>query len=134
ILNMLEDRISIVHGDLRTDLNWLGRARWDVVVSNPPYKKLGSGFINPKDSKAIARHEVMCTLDDVLSAASNLLKFGGKFAMVHRPDRFMDIVTGMRNVRLEPKRIRRVHPTFGKSPNLMLIEGVLGGKPHLKWL
>ena len=133
-LNGLENRISIVHGDITTGLEELDRAKWDVVVSNPPYKKMGSGLVNPKDSKAIARHELMCTLDDVLKTASKLLKFGGRFSMVHRPDRLMDILIGMREVQIEPKRIRLIHPFIDKAPNLILIEGVLGGKPYIEWL
>lgn len=133
-LNGLEHRVCIVHGDIKTGLGELGRGEWDVVVSNPPYKKLGSGLVNPEDAKAIARHEIMCTLDDVLRVGASLLKFGGRFSMVHRPDRFMDVVIGMREIGLEPKRIRLIHPSLGKAPNLMLIEGVLGGRPYLEWI
>lgn len=133
-LNRLEDRVSIVHGDIRTGLLELGVGKWDVVVSNPPYKKQGSGLVNPKSSKAIARHEIRCTLDDVLSTGAKLLKNRGKFAMIHRPDRFIEIVAGMRAVGLEPKRIRLVYPYVGKATNLVLIEAVLGGKPYLTWM
>lgn len=133
-LNGLDSRIEIVQGDISKGIVELEGGQWDVVVSNPPYKKYGSGLVNPNSSKAIARHEIMCTLEDVLRTGARLLKSRGRFFMIHRPDRFMDIVVGMRDVGLEPKRIRLVYPYIGKSPNLVLIEGVLGGRPHLVWM
>lgn len=134
VLNGLESRIDIVHGDISKGILELEGGQWDVVVSNPPYKKYGSGLVNPNSSKAIARHEIMCTLEDVLRTGARLLKSRGRFFMIHRPDRFMDIVVGMREVGLEPKRVRLVYPYIGKAPNLALIEGVLGGRPHLVWM
>lgn len=133
-LNNLGDRVSIIHGDISTGLEELGKGKWDVVVSNPPYKKRGSGLLNPESGKAIARHEILCTLDDVLKTGAGLLRDRGRFFMIHRPDRLIDILVGMRGVGLEPKRIRLVHPYIGKAPNLLLIEGVLGGRPYLKWM
>ena len=134
MLNGLESRVRIIAGDLKDAPDMLGKGRFTLVVSNPPYKKAGSGILNPEDDMAVARHEIFCTLEDVLKAASGLLCFGGRFAMVHRPDRLMDILTGMRQYRLEPKRIRLVHPQIHKAPNLVLIEAVFHGKPFLKWM
>ncbi|MGI6526670.1 MAG: tRNA1(Val) (adenine(37)-N6)-methyltransferase [Caldicoprobacterales bacterium] len=134
VLNGLESRVEILHADLKEAPEILGKGRYTLVVSNPPYKKAGSGIPNPDDIKAIARHEILCTLDDVLASAAGLLCSGGRFALVHRPERMMDILTGMRQHRLEPKRIRLVHPRVHKTPNLVLIEAVLSGRPYLNWM
>lgn len=133
-INSLESRVEILDADLKEAPEILGRGRYTLVVSNPPYKKAGSGICNPEDVKAIARHEILCTLEDVLISASKLLCVGGRFALVHRPERTMDILTGMRQYRLEPKRIRMVHPQLHKAPILVLIEAVLHGKPYLNWM
>ena len=133
-LNHLESRIRIIGGDLKEAPDLLGKGHFTLAVSNPPYKKAGSGIVNPHDAKAIARHEILCTLEDVLSAASKLLVVGGRFAMIHQTDRLMDILVGMRRYDLEPKRIRLVHPQPDKAPNLALVEAALYGKPHLQWL
>ena len=102
----------------------LGRAGLPLSFPIRRIKKAGSGILNPEDDMAVARHEIFCTLEDVLERASGLLCFRGRFAMVHRPDRLMDILTGMRQYRLEPKQIRLVHPQIHKAPNLVLIEAV----------
>ena len=133
-LNQLESRVSIICGDLKDASAMLGKGKFSLVVSNPPYKKAGSGFPNPQDHLAIARHEVCCTLGDVLNSASELLRPGGRFAMVHRPERMVDIIQGMRKAHLEPKRIRMVHTQINKAPCLMLVEAILQGKPYLNWM
>lgn len=133
-LNNLGVRVRIVHGDIRNSGEILGKNKYSLVISNPPYRKVGSGLINPSDSKALARHEILCTLEDVLASAAVLLESGGRFAMIHQTDRLVDIIYGMRRLKLEPKRIRLVHPKAGKPPNLVLIEGMLHGRPYLKWL
>jgi len=133
-LNDLQHRVEIIAGDIKDAPDMLGKGRFSLVVSNPPYKKAGSGIHNPEDHLAIARHEILCTLEDVLSAASRLLEVGGRFAMVHRPERIIDIIAGMRRFRLEPKRIRMVHSHMNKPPKLVLIEAVLHGRPFLNWL
>ena len=133
-LNNLDSRIDIIQGDIKEAPVMLGKGQYTLVVSNPPYKKAGSGIINPHDAKAIARHEILCTLEDILSVAAKLLVIGGRFAMIHQTDRLMDILMGMRQQRLEPKRIRLIHPQLNKAPNLVLIEATLHGKPHLQWL
>jgi tRNA1Val (adenine37-N6)-methyltransferase len=133
-LNKLENRIEIMQGDIKTVFGELGRGQYSLVVTNPPYKKAGSGIVSKYDAQAVARHEILCTLKDVLSTASSLLVNGGRFAMVHQTDRMADIIYEMRNVKLEPKRIQLVHPNKKKPPNIVLIEGVRNGKPHLKWM
>jgi len=134
LLNGLQDRIEIITGDLKESPYYLGTDKFQLVVANPPYKKLGSGLVNPNDAKAISRHEILCTLEDVLDAARKLLVWGGRLAMVHRPERMMDVLCGMRERNLEPKRIRLVHASVDKPPSMLLIEAVKGGKPHLAWM
>ncbi len=133
-LNNLSPRVCISADDIRGCYNTLGEGLYSLVVSNPPYKKIGSGIVNPESSKAIARHEILCTLDDVLDTAYRLLKVGGRFAMVHQAERLAEILVKMHNKKLEPKRIRLVHPNLRKAPNIVLIEAVKNGKPFLKWL
>lgn len=133
-LNCLDDRVNIVCADLKQSKELFGASSFDVVVSNPPYMNQGGGIINPSDTKAIARHEILCTLEDVISTAAKLLVPGGQFAMVHRPDRLADIMWFMRNYSIEPKYIRFVHPSPYKKANLMLIKGSRQGRPQLKML
>lgn len=133
-LNGLEDSIKIVCMDLKEAPRLLGKAGYDCVVTNPPYVKKECGINNPSETKAIARFEIMCTLEDVLVTARELLKPGGKLFMVHRTDRLVDIIYEMRKNGIEPKRIRFVHPSPGKRPNLLLIEGARGGNKELKFM
>jgi len=133
-MNCLEDRVKIVCGDIKDSVNLFGASSFDVVVTNPPYMNRGGGIINLSDTKAISRHEILCTLEDVIKSASKLLVPGGQFAMVHRPDRLADIIWLMRNYSLEPKYIRFVHPSPYKKPNLILIKGSRQGRPQLKML
>lgn len=132
-LNCLEDRVKFFGKDLKDKdfLKTLGR--FDVLTVNPPYKLTNSGIVNPSDSLAIARHEILCSLEDVIAAARVLLKDGGKMFMVHRPERLADIITLMRKYKIEPKRIRMVHPNIKKAPNIVLIEGQRDGGQFLKW-
>lgn len=134
ILNGLEDRIQIIEGDLKESPSYLGFNSYQLVTANPPYKKMGTGMVNPNKVKAAARHEILCNLDDVLKAASSLLTKGGRLSMVHRPNRIDDIILSMRDYGIEPKTIRVVYPSIKKAPNMLLIEGVLGARPHLTWL
>lgn len=133
-MNGLEERVKIVCGDIRNHSRLFGSSTFDVVVTNPPYMNQGGGLINLSDTKAIARHEILCTLEDVISAASKLLKPGGQMAMVHRPERLVDILCLMRNYKIEPKYIRFVHPSPYKKANLLLIKGSKGGRPQLKMM
>lgn len=132
IHNRLEDRIDIVEGDIREARALFSAASFDTVVSNPPYMLRGSGIVNPKAPKAIARHEILCTLEDVISAAAYLLKPGGALFMVHRPYRLADIFGEMRRQKLEPKRMRLVYPGSDKAPDMVLLEARKGGKADLK--
>ena len=131
--NKLEDRMDFIHGDLK-DLNLLkSLPKADVVTVNPPYKLQNSGILNPNDKNAIARHEVCCTLEDVIVACRVLLKDNGRMFMVHRPERIADILCLMRKHKIEPKVIRMIHPNTKKAPNIVLIEGQRDGGAFLKW-
>lgn len=132
-LNKLEDRIKIVEGDLKEGEKLLGANQYDLVTSNPPYMDPG-GLINPDNRKAISRHEIKCSLEDVIRTASRLLKPQGRFFMVHRPIRLVDIMFYCRQYKLEPKRLQFVHPSYNKRPNLLLLEAVKGARPEVKIL
>lgn len=131
-LNGLEGDICIVKGDIKEASQIFGGASFDVVTSNPPYMDDQHGLVNPTEEKAIARHEILCTLDDLLRETSKVLKTGGRFYLVHRPHRLMEIVSGMRYYGIEPKRMKFVHPYVDRQANMVLIEGIRGGKPYLK--
>lgn len=133
-LNNIENRVKIINDDIKNAASLFGRESFDAVTANPPYKHKGSGIMNPDDLKAISRHEIKCTLEDIVSVSSALLKPDGRFFMVHRPERIADIICLMRQYRLEPKRIRFVHPYPDKKPNLLLIEGLKYGRPFLKFM
>ena len=130
-LNHLESKIRIVTGDIKEASSLFGAATFDVVTSNPPYMTEHHGITNEKSPRAIARHELLCTLEDVISQAAKLLRPGGSFYMVHRPFRLVDIMVLMREYHLEPKRIKLVYPYIDKEPNMVLIEGLRGGRPGL---
>lgn len=130
--NGLEDKIDIVEGDIKEASLIFKKASFDVVTSNPPYMNDNHGLKNPELPKAIARHEVMCTLEDVVREAASLLKPGGKFYMVHRPHRLIEIITKLKEYKLEPKRVRFVHPFADKEANMVLIESARGGKSMVK--
>lgn len=132
ILNGLQDRVKIIHGDIKKYSEYFGKSSFDVVVSNPPYTNKGGGLVNPHDGKAVSRHEILCTLEDVVGSATALLVTGGQLAMVHRPERLADIVCCMRNNGIEPKYLRFVHPKPYKKPSMILIKGNRGGNPELK--
>ncbi|RTR26393.1 tRNA1(Val) (adenine(37)-N6)-methyltransferase [Robertmurraya yapensis] len=133
--NQLEDRIQMIHGDIKDMPRELGNGKYDVVTCNPPYFPTPSKEeINANEHLAIARHEIYCTLEDTIRVASQLAKQGGKVAFVHRPGRLVDIVTLMRQYRLEPKRIQLVYPKRGKEANTLLVEAIKDGKSDLKIL
>lgn len=131
-LNQLEKKISVVTGDIREASRLFGAASFDVVTSNPPYMNDAHGLKNPELPKAIARHEVLCTLEDVVGQAARLLKPGGRFYLVHRPHRLIEIITALTRAGLEPKRMKLVHPFVDKEANMVLIEAVRGGKSMIK--
>ncbi len=130
-LNHLQEKISIVTGDIREASELFGASSFDVVTTNPPYMVGQHGLVNPADAKAIARHEILCTLDDVLRESARLLRPGGRFYMVHRPFRLAEIFTKMTQCGIEPKRLRLVYPYVDREPNMALIEGARGGRARL---
>lgn len=133
LLNNTTDIVKFVHGDLKDKALLDSLGKFDVLTVNPPYKLNNAGIINPNDKLAIARHEVMCTLEDVIIAARRLLKDNGKMFIVHRPERLADIFGLMRKYKIEPKRVRMVQPNTKKAPNIVLVEGQRDGGAFLKW-
>ena len=132
-LNSLEDRICFINENLTNTAELKKMEKFDVVTVNPPYKLNNAGIVNPSDKMAIARHEVLCNLEDVIAASRILLKDNGRLFMVHRPERLADIFTLMRKYKIEPKRVKMVHPKIGKAPNIVLVEGQRDGGAYLKW-
>ena len=122
-LNELEEKIDVLCEDLNNLKGVFDNASFDAVTVNPPYMIPGKALVNPDESKAIARHEIKCTLRDVLSESSRLLKNGGKFFMVHKPERLDEIIVTMKDLKIEPKRLRIVYPKIDSKPNMILIEG-----------
>ncbi len=127
-LNNLCDKIRVINADLKDLKGKLTFGCYDLVVCNPPYKIGGGGITNPQGSKQIARHETECTLDDICSAASKLLQFGGSFCVCQRPERLADVMESMRKFAIEPKTLRIVQQRKNKAPKLFLLEGRRGGK------
>lgn len=130
--NQLVGRFVPVEGDLRQLPSQLPAGRLDVVTCNPPYFVPGTGYESPDQTRRAARHEHTCTLDEVCFAAARLLKYGGRFCLCHRPERLCDVITALRKVSIEPKRLRFVCQRQGEAPWLLLCEGRLGGNPSLK--
>ncbi|MBR4139681.1 MAG: tRNA1(Val) (adenine(37)-N6)-methyltransferase [Lachnospiraceae bacterium] len=130
-LNELESKIEIVTGDMKEAVDIFGAASFHVITMNPPYMTGNHGLVNPGDAKAIARHEITCSLEDMISQASKVLKCKGRFYMVHRPFRLAEIMTLMVKHHLEPKRMRLVYPYADKEPNMVLIEGLKGGNSRI---
>lgn len=131
-LNHLEDKIDVVQGDIREASAIFGKSVFDVVTCNPPYMNDSHGLKNPDLPKAIARHEVLCSLEDVVRETASVLKPGGRFYMVHRPHRLVEIINCLTSHRLEPKRMKFVHPYVDREANMVLIEAVRGGKSMVK--
>lgn len=132
-LNKLEEKIEVLNMDIKDLHKTFGKASFDVVVSNPPYMKAGGALVNPEENFALSRHEIACSLEDIIEKSSYLLKPLGKLYLVHRPDRLVDILYTMRKHNIEAKYIRFVQPKISKKPNLLLIEGSKAGKPDLKF-
>ena len=125
--NKLNDQITMINDNLINVSDKLGRSTFDLVTCNPPYFKIGDNHINPSDFKAIARHEVLANLDDIVKEAALLLNSKGRFAMVHRPDRLVEIIETLKKYRIEPKRLQLVYPRIGAECNNILIEGIKDG-------
>ena len=130
-LNRAEERLRAVRGDLREASAVFGRASFDAVVTNPPYQEMGRGLVNPDGAKSIARHEIACTLEDVLREAAAVLRPRGRFYMVHRPKRLAEILFGMEREGIAPRTLRFVHSRAGDPASLLLVSGVRGGGKEL---
>ena len=129
--NHLEDKIEIVTGDIKEASAIFGASSFDVITTNPPYMIGTHGQNSPSEAKAIARHEVLCNLEDVVSQASKVLKERGRFYMVHRPFRLAEIMNVLTKYRLEPKRMQLVYPYIDREPNMVLIEALKGGNSRV---
>lgn len=130
-LNHLEEKIDIVEGDIRNVSDLFGASSFHVVTSNPPYMTAQHGLTNQDEAKTIARHEVLCNLEDIIRQSAKLLVPSGRFYMVHRPFRLAEIISLMVQYRIEPKRMRLVYPYVDREPNMVLIEGLRGGKSRM---
>lgn len=133
IYNNIEEKVKFENLDLKNIKKLQQLGTFDVLTVNPPYKLNNAGIVNPNDKLAIARHEILCNLEDVIIAARKLLKDNGRMYMVHRPERLIDIFELMRKHKIEPKRIKMVHPKMGKAANIVLVEGQRDGGSFLKW-
>lgn len=131
LYNHLENRINVVTGDIKDASKIFGASSFDVITTNPPYMIGEHGISSASDAKAIARHEVLCDLDDILRESAKMLRPGGRFYMVHRPFRLAEIMSKMIAYKIEPKRMKLVYPYIDKEPNMVLIEGLRGGKSRL---
>lgn len=131
VYNDLSEDVEIVTGDIKEAVDLFGAASFDVVTSNPPYMTGSHGLKNPQEAKAIARHEVLCTLEDVVRSAAGVLKPQGRFYLVHRPFRLAEIFCIMNKYKLEPKRMQLVYPYVDREPNMVLVEALKGGRPRI---
>lgn len=131
LLNGLEEKIRVVTGDVKEASLLFSKGSYDTITCNPPYMIGQHGIVNPGSPKAIARHEILCTLEDIIREGSKLLKQQGSFFMVHRPFRLAELMTLFIKYKLEPKRMRLVYPMIDKEPNMVLIQATKGGKPRL---
>jgi len=129
--NKLNDKIEIITGDIKEASRIFGAASFHVITTNPPYMIGEHGLKNENEALYIARHEALCTLDDILRESARLLKPKGRFYMVHRPFRLAEILGKMSAYGIEPKRMRLVHPYVDKEPNMVLVEGMRGAKPRM---
>lgn len=131
-MNKLDDRVHIIEGDIKEAGDHFDAASFDVITCNPPYMINQHGLKNPEEPKAIARHEILCSLDDVIMAAKKLLRPNGKFYMIHRPFRLTEIMIKLSESGLEPKKMKLVYPYVDHEPTMVLIEAVKGGKSGIK--
>ena len=131
-LNSLQDKFKMINGDLRKIDKFIERESFDAVVSNPPYKKEKSGITNNCETKLIARHEIMCNIEDVIKAAFYALKEKGSLYIIHRPERIVDLLETMRKHRIEPKVIRFIQPKVDKKPNMVLVKGIKYGNSFVE--
>lgn len=132
LLNNLENKFEILNCNIKELNKIYENQTFDVIVTNPPYKKQDSGMINENKRKLISRHEITANLEDFIKISKDLLKDKGELYMVHRPERLVDIFELMRKYKIEPKELKMVCPNKNKEPNLVLIKGVKNAKPFLK--
>ncbi len=130
-LNGISDKVNMICGDLKNGVSIFGKSQFDNITCNPPYKEAFGGITNKCDIITAARHEVLCSLEDIIEVSANLLKPYGKLSMIHRPERLVDIIILMKKYKIEPKRLRFVHPSHGKTATMILIEGAKLQKPKL---
>ena len=131
-LNGLSERVHIVRGDIKEAGKLFGPASFSVVCSNPPYMAQGSGLTNPDSPLAIARHEILCCFEDVVKQSFIVLPQGGSLFLVHKPERLSELLCTLSANRMEPKRLRLVHPFADREPSMVLIEAVKDGKKGMK--
>ena len=132
LLNDLTERVSIVEGDIKSASGLFGAAVFDVVTCNPPYMPGQHGLVNSDQAKALARHEIACTFEDVAREAGKLLRPGGTFYLVHRPFRLAEIISTLLTYKLEPKRMRLVYPFADQEPYMVLLEACRGGNSRMR--
>ena len=128
----LQERLIPVEGDLKDLSPQLPADSFTLVTCNPPYKATNTGILNEADAHTIARHEILCNINDVCRAAARLLKFGGRLCICQRPERLLDTLEAMRNNKIEPKRLRFVQKKGDTAPWLFLVEGKKGSAPYMK--
>ncbi len=131
LLNNIADRAKITSGDLKAAPSIFGKSKFDAVTCNPPYKENFGGLKNATDVVTCARHEILCNLEDIIDSAEKVLKPSGKLYLIHRPERLADILCLMRRYRIEPKRLRFVHPSYAKTATMILVEGAKHGGAKL---
>ena len=131
-LNGLEEKIEVINEDIKDLEKVIGFETVDAIVTNPPYKKIGSGIKNEKESKSISRHEILCNIEDIIRVSSRLLKDNGSIYIVHRPERLVDVICALKKYRLEPKKLRMVEPKKSKAPNIFLIKATKNAGEFLK--
>lgn len=130
LLNGFDDKMRVVLGDIKNPP--IAEESADVVICNPPYRQVKSGRINPDPRRAIARHEIMANIDDILRAARSVLRKKGRLALIYSSVRLADILARMRRFNLEPKKIQIIYPDLNSGAKLVLVEAILGGRPGLK--
>lgn len=133
-LNHLENRLEVIKGDIKETETLFPKESFSLVISNPPYIKAGNGIVNEHSQKAISRHEVLCTLDDVAKAAGYLLKAKGRFALINKPERIIECFDAMRKYGMEPKKAQLIFPKSDKLPSAVMIEGVKGAREGFRFL
>lgn len=131
LLNNLENKMSVINDDIKSIEKYFGLNTVDAIVTNPPYQKNNTGLQNEDEKKLISRHEIKCTLEDIIQKSFKVLKDKGEFYMVHRPERLVDILTLMRKYNIEPKLLKLTCINKDKEPKLVLIKGVKNANPFL---